>query len=226
MELAWIADGTWNLRDEDYELMVLRKTCGYSFVAPALVGAEIAKAPPETQALLTDFLRELGLAFQIRDDLLNLEQGRDQYGKELAGDLWEGKRTLMLLHMLRNSSETDRARALSILAKPRPTLTDADAITPLLQEMVQAGVVDEATRARMESFLATRPGHASKTVEDVRFLEGLLKQHQSLDHARAISDRHAAAAETALLRLQDKLPTSVHADFLTWIKDYVVRRDW
>ena len=42
----------------------------------------------------------LGAAFQIQDDLLNLEGDEDAYGKERCGDLYEGKRTLMLIHVL------------------------------------------------------------------------------------------------------------------------------
>ena len=39
-----------------------------------------------------------GAAFQIQDDLLNIEQAAQTYGKERYGDLLEGKRTLMLVH--------------------------------------------------------------------------------------------------------------------------------
>ena len=43
----------------------------------------------------------LGTAFQIQDDLLNLIGDEQRYGKEIGGDLLEGKRTLMLIHLLR-----------------------------------------------------------------------------------------------------------------------------
>ena len=42
----------------------------------------------------------LGLAFQITDDVLNLNGNVARYGKEINGDLWEGKRTLVLAHAL------------------------------------------------------------------------------------------------------------------------------
>ena len=41
-----------------------------------------------------------GAAFQIRDDLLNLVGDEQIYGKEILGDLYEGKRTLPLVHLL------------------------------------------------------------------------------------------------------------------------------
>ena len=41
-----------------------------------------------------------GAAFQIRDDLLNLVGDERDYGKEILGDLYEGKRTLTLVHLM------------------------------------------------------------------------------------------------------------------------------
>ena len=52
----------------------------------------------------------LGAAFQIRDDVLNLVGDEDEYGKEILGDLHEGKRTLMLIHLL-GAAEGSRPRA-------------------------------------------------------------------------------------------------------------------
>lgn len=48
-----------------------------------------------------------GAAFQIRDDLLNLVGDEDMYGKEILGDLYEGKRTLPLVHLLTNAEGAD-----------------------------------------------------------------------------------------------------------------------
>ncbi len=50
----------------------------------------------------------LGAAFQIQDDLLNLIGTEREYGKEIDGDLYEGKRTLPLIHLLRNARGPDR----------------------------------------------------------------------------------------------------------------------
>jgi geranylgeranyl diphosphate synthase type II len=50
----------------------------------------------------------LGAAFQIRDDILNLTGDPGVYGKEKFGDLREGKRTLMLIHLLAAADSADR----------------------------------------------------------------------------------------------------------------------
>jgi geranylgeranyl diphosphate synthase type II len=120
LELDWIRNRRWDLSDEDYLVMAERKTAWYSFVAPLQIGGIAAGAASEALDLLTRLGRMLGLAFQIQDDALNLEPDRIAYGKEANGDLWEGKRTLVLLHMLRSASSEERERSRAILEKPRP----------------------------------------------------------------------------------------------------------
>jgi geranylgeranyl diphosphate synthase type II len=124
MELDWIAGERWALTDQSYIRMVYKKTTWYSFITPMRVGAIAAGASEAIIDTSTKFATQLGIAFQIQDDVLNL-QGNREYGKEVAGDLWEGKHTLMLIHALRCASELDRARAHHILAKPRPGESDA-----------------------------------------------------------------------------------------------------
>lgn len=199
LELEWIAEGAWDLRDEDYETMVLKKTAWYSFIAPARVGAVVADADPGVERLLTAFMTSIGLAFQIQDDLLNL-QANDAYGKELAGDLWEGKRTLMLLHALRSAPEEARARALEILRKPRP-----------------AGAIGSGPGPQEAG---------SKTEEDVQFLSRLIETHSGIFHAQSVARGHAKRAEAQWGELASGLEESVHVQFLSWLMDYVVQRGW
>jgi geranylgeranyl diphosphate synthase type II len=61
----------------------------------------------------------LGAAFQIQDDVLNLVGDFEQYGKEPEGDLWEGKRTLMLIHVLGACTTAERTRLGRFLALGR-----------------------------------------------------------------------------------------------------------
>jgi geranylgeranyl diphosphate synthase type II len=118
-ELGWRQDNALSLSDADYLRMVLKKTCWYTTIFPIRVGVLIAT---RGAADLERYLRIgffLGAAFQIEDDLLNLEGDQDRYGKEIDGDIWEGKRTLMLIHLLRQASSEERARLASFLVTPR-----------------------------------------------------------------------------------------------------------
>ena len=63
------------------------------------------------------------LWLQIQDDLLNLVGERSRYGKEILGDLWEGKRTLMLIRALRESAADERDRLGMILGRSRAERT-------------------------------------------------------------------------------------------------------
>src|SRR5262249_3907425 len=79
---------------------------------------------------ITRFGFYLGAAFQIRDDMLNLVGDQDEYGKELLGDIREGKRTLMLIHLLGSASADERKSLVAFLdrAGRRPDVPDGSAL--------------------------------------------------------------------------------------------------
>jgi geranylgeranyl diphosphate synthase type II len=119
LELSWIREKRWALRDLDYLRMVHKKTTWYTFITPVLIGGLVAGAPEARMTGLGRFATALGSAFQIQDDVLNLSADESAYGKEILGDLWEGKHTLALMHALRTAPANAAARAQHILAKPR-----------------------------------------------------------------------------------------------------------
>ncbi len=119
MELGWIRDNACNTTEEDYLVMVLKKTGWYSFMHPARIGALIAAPQRSDLEAFNRFGYFLGTAFQIQDDVLNLVGDRKKYGKEIGGDLLEGKRTLMLTHLLQHANAQERARLQAFLGKPR-----------------------------------------------------------------------------------------------------------
>jgi geranylgeranyl diphosphate synthase type I len=71
------------------------KTTKYTFECPMVVGAILAGAGKEQIADLARFARPIGLAFQIRNDLLEFERAEDA-GKLIVEDIFEGKKTLLL----------------------------------------------------------------------------------------------------------------------------------
>lgn len=125
LELGWRRDNKMELGDEDYLQMALQKTCWLATIHPMRVGCLIGargRMPLDPLIRLGFFF---GAAFQIQDDLLNLEPGAD-YGKEINGDLFEGKRTLMIIHALRNANGRDRRRLKQFLGRDRAARSDAD----------------------------------------------------------------------------------------------------
>jgi len=126
MELGWVHDNRCDVTDDDYLRMVLKKTCWYSFIHPCRIGALIATRDGVDLDRFNRFGCFLGTAFQIQDDLLNLTGDERRYGKEIGGDLLEGKRTLMLIHLLRRLDRREHARMTAYLGQPRAVRSLAD----------------------------------------------------------------------------------------------------
>jgi geranylgeranyl diphosphate synthase type II len=220
LELEWVRSNTWRLDDADYLEMVELKTSWYSFITPLQAGAIAAGAQPEWLTPLESLGRHLGAAFQITDDLLNLRADPEEYGKEIGGDLWEGKRTLMLLHALRCAEPNERDRAVQILGKRRPGAGGELALTELLDRLTARGELSLAGRAELAVRLQGQHTSESKNLDDVQWLYELMQRVGSLRHAREIAARNASEA-AALLASLDWLPPSQHRDALASLVDYV-----
>jgi len=106
-ELGWQRDGVTALTPEDYLDLIMDKTCWYTTVHPMRVGALIGSQGTADLRAMVRFGFHLGAAFQIRDDLLNLTGDEALYGKEINGDLYEGKRSLALIHLVGHARGPD-----------------------------------------------------------------------------------------------------------------------
>lgn len=136
MELGWIRDNDCDTTEADYLLMVLKKTCWYSFIHPCRIGALASRREDVDPAGFDRFGYYLGTAFQIQDDVLNLVGDRDKYGKEIGGDILEGKRTLLLAHLFKTCAPDDKRRLRAFFAKPRSERATREAafVTQLLRD--------------------------------------------------------------------------------------------
>ena len=176
MELGWRLDNVFEVDDRDYLEMVLKKTCWLATIYPlrvgALIGTRSAFAPEQFVPL--GFL--LGAAFQIQDDLLNLYADA-RYGKEREGDLWEGKRTLPLIHLLRQCTPDERERTIATLSLSRDKKSPGE-VAWMRGRMDGYGCIDYARQvahgiagAALEEFHAAFRGVPDS--RDKRFIEGL-----------------------------------------------------
>ena len=220
LELDWVRSNRWRLNDADYLKMVELKTSWYTFITPLQAGAIAAGAAPDRMEPLESFGRHLGAAFQITDDLLNLRGDPEEYGKEIGGDIWEGKRTLMLLHTVRHAEPPDQARAVAIMAKRRPSVDGELGLIELLDRLTARGELSEAGRAELEGRLQEHRPSECKGIDDVRWLYELMHDVGSLRHARDVAAAHAEKAAAVLASL-DWFPRSRHRDMLADLVDYV-----
>jgi geranylgeranyl diphosphate synthase type II len=178
-ELGWRRDNVMTVVEKDYLLMVLKKTCWLTTIHPSRVGALIAGNGTIDLDGCIRFGFFLGTAFQIQDDLLNLEGDATSYGKELGGDVREGKRTLMLIHLLSKAAKDERDRLHAMLGQPRELRSDED-VAWVLNRMHEYGSIDHARRVAQGLAGAAQYefsrlyGHLSDS-RDKRFLEALPK---------------------------------------------------
>ena len=128
IELSWVESGRWDLTAEDYNNMCRNKTAFYTCVVPAMAGATIAEYNGNLDNRIVDFGFDLGVAFQIRDDILNLVGDISKYGKEICGDIYEGKKTLIVIHCVQNASESDRNDFLETMSKSREAKSEDDIV--------------------------------------------------------------------------------------------------
>jgi geranylgeranyl pyrophosphate synthase/uncharacterized protein with NAD-binding domain and iron-sulfur cluster len=146
MELGWVRDNDLTVGPDDYLRLVLKKTAWYSFIHPMRIGALVANNRDQNLSRFDCFGYLLGLAFQITDDVLNLKGSAARYGKEINGDLWEGKRTLLLTHALGHASRADRAWISGFLARPRERRLPREVLR-LHQIIASGGSIEWAQQA-------------------------------------------------------------------------------
>lgn len=144
IELGWIRRNTVPRRDADYSHMSTKKTGWYTCITPCRMGAVAAgETDPSILDRFNETFRRVGIAFQIQDDVLNLIGETELYGKEPLGDLLEGKRTVMMIHLFREASERMRRRMQKINALPRAEKRQAHA-EEMLAAMRKVGSIDYA----------------------------------------------------------------------------------
>jgi geranylgeranyl diphosphate synthase, type II len=220
LELDWVRSNRWRLDDADYLKMVELKTSWYTFITPLQAGAIAAGVTPDRMAALESLGRHLGAAFQITDDLLNLRADPQEYGKEIGGDIWEGKRTLMLLHALRCAESKDQERAVQILAKRRPAPDGELELIELLDRLTACGQLSQSGRAEIAARVQAHQPSETKSLNDIQWLYELMTDVGSLKHARDVATGHAQKAASELAGL-DWFPHSRHRDMLADLVDYV-----
>ena len=99
--------------DEHLDLIHRKTACLFSVCMQ--LGAILANATPEEEKRVAEYGRNLGMAFQIVDDVLDLTASEEILGKPVASDLREGKVTMAVVHALERASAAERARVETVL---------------------------------------------------------------------------------------------------------------
>lgn len=126
MEIDWVKNNSFQLNERDYFDLVSRKTANYTITTPMRLGGLIAGAKTSMINSIDVPGEKLGTAFQIQDDVLNILATEKDYGKEIAGDIYEGKRTLIIIHALKHAKDHEKNKIIEILSKQRNQKTKED----------------------------------------------------------------------------------------------------
>jgi len=131
--------------DEHFDLIFRKTACLFSVCMR--LGAILGGASPEQEAALAKYGHDLGMAFQIVDDVLDLTASEDVLGKPVASDLREGKVTMAVIHALERCTTSERSQIEKIL-KDRAFngVTHAD----ILQILQRYGSLEAATSRAAE----------------------------------------------------------------------------
>lgn len=138
--------GAEDLNLEEYYEIIRRKTA-HLFAAACEVPTLIEPGTPELRSSLHSYGMELGLCFQIKDDLLDFTAASSEIGKPALADLSEGKLTAPVLLLLPRVSDPERREVFQVLEDRGFDRVSAERILELVE---REGTVDEAAQLAAE----------------------------------------------------------------------------
>jgi len=129
------------------------KTASYTAEFPLALGAAVAGADDAAVAALRAAGVPLGIAFQLRDDVLGVAGSPEVTGKPVGDDLREGKRTLLVWHATTRGSAAEREAVLAVLGRDDAPVAAVEAAVEALRSsgalaFVETEIADHAARAR------------------------------------------------------------------------------
>jgi len=144
--------GDVDITEEDHFEIIRRKTA-YLFGGCAQIGGMLGGVSPERESALREYGFNLGVAFQLVDDLLDYTADQDALGKPIGGDLREGKVTLPVIFLLQRGGEQADRLIRGVVADRTVTPEQWRDIRDLLGEhratdMAYARAVEYAERAK------------------------------------------------------------------------------
>jgi octaprenyl-diphosphate synthase len=113
--------GNLKITETEYFEVITRKTA-ILMSAACRIGAIMAGVPPAQEEALSQMGLNLGITFQVVDDILDYTGDAKKLGKEVCADLREGRITLPLIHALHQATPADRERLTAIAAQVTPEL--------------------------------------------------------------------------------------------------------
>ena len=138
--LDMLFEGRSDVSEQEYMQMVSAKT-GALMEASARIGVMLGGGTPEQVEALAGYGRLMGIAFQIRDDVLGVVGEQEKFGKPVGSDLREGKCTLMVIHALAHASPEDAALLKRVLKNPE---AEENELRAAIEVLKRTGSIEHA----------------------------------------------------------------------------------
>jgi octaprenyl-diphosphate synthase len=155
--------GNLKITEAEYFEVITRKTA-ILMSAACQIGAILGGASPAQEEALSQMGLNLGITFQVVDDILDYTGDERELGKQVCADLREGRVTLPLIHALAQASPPDRERLVAIAQDPIPEL--APELRSLLDKygsLNHARAVAHTYTRKAQESLETFPASWEKT---------------------------------------------------------------
>lgn len=123
-----------NYTEDDILKVHYYKTATYTYRLPLFSGAILAGANKSDLELLDGYAMPSGVAFQIRDDVLGVFGEIDETGKDVKGDLIEGKKTLLVTEAYKNADATQKIGLKRLIGKKDLTDEEADIVRDIFRK--------------------------------------------------------------------------------------------
>ncbi len=121
------------LYDEELVLEILKGKTSALIMLSSEIGIIMGNGSDVQLKLIERYAGYVGLSFQIIDDVLNLIATK-KYGKEIGGDLREGKRTMIVSHFMKNASDSDKLEFLKYFGKKSSSYKEIKKMISLLKK--------------------------------------------------------------------------------------------
>ncbi len=157
------------------------KSARYSVQQPLMIGADLAGAGPEQRAALADFGHPIGMAFQLRDDVLGVFGDTTVTGKPSGDDLREGKRTVLIAYAREALGSGARRVVDELIGDPD---LDEGQIASLQRTIIDTGALE-----RVEALITTYAREADRALAGAPL--GAAAAGELRDLARAATRRTA-----------------------------------
>jgi geranylgeranyl diphosphate synthase, type II len=148
-----------NVSIDEYILMIKKKTAAMAEMC-CNIGAILGGGSKAEINSLSKFGRNIGIAFQIQDDLLDITGVEKEFGKKPGGDLIEGKKTYLLLKALEKAKGKDNRDLLRLIRNKGIRNNQVDKYKKLFYKL---GVIDEAKKEILK--------YSAKALSSIRALK-------------------------------------------------------